>query len=148
MKNLLLVLVMVFGFSGSALADVKFQDWTVVDGGNSMLSPFYEKDGFATYWQVYNDGAIFMKVNGDIVVEDGLVVNVSVNNQWVKMEVSQQKWGATFTPVTKRGREYISNQLWSASRITVFIQGAEEGVYWSARGIQKAWRYMQRIKAI
>lgn len=145
MKKIILAATLAFS-AFSANADIQIKDWAVDSDCEAMVSATYKDGEYGAYWHTFNTANTYLKVQGLKGFEEQVVI-LTVNGTNVKFRTKSYDWGTTFSPATKNGLKHVNDVLWGATKISVILPDGS-GVWWSAKGFQQAWRYMNSCKAI
>lgn len=149
MKNFIVLIVMLFSFQAQSM--VTFDHWTVTAEADLMMNSGVV-EGKSVGVGIFKTGTLFIYINhkpgsslGELVLEDN--ITVTINNQLVKMTRKIYSNGtAHYFPLTDEGAKFMGNQLWDKVKVYFKVDGF---VFWiSAKGVQKAWSYMNKVRAI
>lgn len=146
MKKIIAAIALSLSFTFSAYA-VQFEHWKVGDGA---INAFAELEtGAEVGVIVFKDASVMIGINpkggklGDLIHKEDS--EFYVDGQPIKGVITwYSNGGILITPETNKGSVFITNKLWSQKKITVKFKEFE---FWiSAKGVQKAWKYLQSVK--
>lgn len=145
MKKIILAAVLAVS-AFSANASVQIKDWAVGSDCEDMVSATFRDGEYGAYWHTFNTANTYLKIKGLKGFESQIVI-LNVNGTNVKFQTQSYDWGTTFTPRTTSGLKHVNKVLWNATKINVTLPDGSS-VWWSAKGFQQAWSYMNSCTAI
>lgn len=145
MKKVIALLVCLL--SAPAFADANFGHWSANSENISVFAKL--ENGSEVGVMVFHTGSVMIGISPtakpmgkEIHSEESEVV---INGQPVKATVMWHDCGGILIdPITTRGNNFITGQLWSKKQVTIKFKEFE---FWvTAQGVQKAWNYLKATK--
>lgn len=155
MKKFLIALLAFTSLSATAKS-IQFDAWSVLVGDNRISNTFVLDETFISVDLILpGTFAIFAYPTDntdvgfrtkDITRTTYMVMNINGVN--VKTQVDYSKYGSfRIIAETEAGNTYVTNQFWSKTKVSFQMPNGKS--FWaSAKGVQRAWSFLNSNRAI